>query len=603
MKSLSPLLLPALILLVCRFSLAQGIKILTNHVGYETNGPKQAVILGHPNDTVTSCVLLDAQTGRPVITARPVKVGPVDQWHDWIFWTFDFTPVKSAGVYVIDCSTSQGDVRSPPFPVQQKLLERATLSDVVYFFKDQRIVGQTDKADRHLQFEGSADPNKRMDLHGGWADATGDSGIHLSHLNFSTYFNPQHGPLTTWALYQCYDLLRAQHNEQFHPLAKRMLDEAIYGADYLARCKNATGSFFRSVDDNGENLADRFVAKDGSGGIIKKTKNPNPLQSGDMSKISDEFLYEVGFRCGGAMTIAALARASTYPVSGDYSTADYLKAARDGFAFLKKFNLYYTNDGKENIIDDYCVLMAATELFKATGEASYQQEADQRARNLIHRLVTSGNYTNYWRADDGDRPFFHAADAGLPVVSLLNYYNVADESMRSVILSTMHKEMTFELNVTSEVPNPFGYARQLVQSKNSNRRTVFFFPHDTDAAPWWQGEDARLASLATAAHMTAKYFTNDVDFHARLETYAANQLNWILGLNPYDFCMLKGSGRNHAYDYFGAPGGICNGITSGIDNPHDIQFDIDGSRDDNWRWDEQWLPHSTWYMLAVATGD
>jgi len=602
MKSLIRFAFALLGLLACQSCFAQEIQILTNHVGYETAGAKQIVILGHPGDEITACSILDAQTDNPVLSGTPTKIGPVDQWHDWIFWTFNFTGLNTSGTYIADCSTNRGERRSPPFAIQDELLERSTLSDVVYFFKDQRVVGQTDKADHHLKFEDSTDPNKRLDLHGGWADATGDSGKHLSHLNFSTYFNPQHGPLTTWALYECYDLLRAQHEGRFHPLSKRMLDEAVYGADYLARCKNPTGSFFRSVDDNGENLADRFVAKDGSGGIIKKTKNPNPLQSGDMSKISDEFLYEVSFRCGGAMSIAALARASTYPVCGDYSNADYLKAAQDGFAFLQKYNLYYTNDGKENIIDDYCILMAATELFKATHDQQYKMEADRRAANLMNRLTSSGKYPNYWRADDGDRPFFHAADAGLPVVSLLNFFVIADESTQQKILQIVRKEMEFELAVTNEVPNPFGYARQLVQSKDGNRRTTFFFPHDTDAAPWWQGEDARLASLATAARMTAAHFTDDPDFHAKLETYATNQLNWILGLNPYDFCMLKGSGRTHSFDYFGAPGGICNGITSGIDNPDDIHFEVDSTNDDNWRWDEQWLPHSTWFMLAVTNG-
>jgi hypothetical protein len=24
--------------------------------------------------------------------------------------------------------------------------------------------------------------------------------------------------------------------------------------------------------------------------------------------------------------------------------------------------------------------------------------------------------------------------------------------------------------------------------------------------------------------------------------------------------------------------------------------------DHDWRWAEQWLPHATWYMLAVAAG-
>ena len=79
-------------------------------------------------------------------------------------------------------------------------------------------------------------------------------------------------------------------------------------------------------------------------------------------------------------------------------------------------------------MDDYCALIAATELFKATKDAKYKAAADRRAENLMDRLATSGSHTNYWRADDGDRPFFHAADAGMPVISLLGYYEIADEA-------------------------------------------------------------------------------------------------------------------------------------------------------------------------------
>jgi hypothetical protein len=172
--------------------------------------------------------------------------------------------------------------------------------------------------------------------------------------------------------------------------------------------------------------------------------------------------------------------------------------------------------------------------------------------------------------------------------------------------------MESEMRLTGEVANPFGYARQLVQSKDGARRTAFFFPHDTETAPWWQGENARLASLAAAARLTALHFPSDNAFGDQLRSYAWNQLNWILGLNPYDCCMLHGSGRNNifymffkSYEYTNAPGGICNGITGGLNDPEDIDFDLGFAvtgKDEDWRWGEQWLPHASWYLYAVALG-
>jgi hypothetical protein len=254
--------------------------------------------------------------------------------------------------------------------------------------------------------------------------------------------------------------------------------------------------------------------------------------------------------------------------------------------------------------------MAATELFKVTKKQSYREAADKRAKNLFARLTSSGQYKNYWRANEVDRPFFHAADAGLPVVALVNYIGIADEENKKTALEVIRKSLNFELELTKEINNPFGYARQLVQNKEGVKRTTFFFPHDTEAAPWWQGENARLGSMATAARLAAPYFKADKDFYNQLQVYAWNQLNWILGLNPYDASMLHGTGRNNiAYMFFGtyqytnAPGGICNGITGGYDDEDGIDYDLSylkTGKDDDWRWAEQWLPHAAWYLVSTA---
>src|SRR4030066_2415618 len=148
------------------------------------------------------------------------------------------------------------------------------------------------------------------------------------------------------------------------------------------------------------------------------------------------------------------------------------------------------------------------------------------------RLKENGKPNGYGRADDGDRPFFHPADAGLPLVSLVNYYEIADSSIKEKVRKTIRRSLGFELAVTREVANPFGYSRQLVQSKGGTRRTSFFFPHDTETAPWWQGENARLGSMAAAARLAMRLFPEDPALRAEVKAFAQDQLNWILGLNP-----------------------------------------------------------------------
>ena len=82
-------------------------------------------------------------------------------------------------------------MRSFPFQIERDLLEKNTLSSVIYYFKGQRCSGLLDQADHNLKFE---DSTNTADVHGGWFDATGDYGKHLSHLSFSTYFNHATNP-------------------------------------------------------------------------------------------------------------------------------------------------------------------------------------------------------------------------------------------------------------------------------------------------------------------------------------------------------------------------------------------------------------------------
>jgi hypothetical protein len=69
--------------------------------------------------------------------------------------------------------------------------------------------------------------------------------------------------------------------------------------------------------------------------------------------------------------------------------------------------------------------------------------------------------------------------------------------------------------------------------------------------------------------------------------------------------MLHGRGRNNAdysSDFPNLPGGILNGVTAGWSDENDIAFlPGDAPEGDSWRWAEQWIPHTGWFLLAVAS--
>jgi hypothetical protein len=612
-------------------------RILTNHLGYDPAGPKRLVIQGADGDQVLVLRIFDSSTGQQFIYREPEKMGAVPGWKDWHFWAFDFTPLERPGKYQVACETSRGTL-TQEILIEENLLERHALSDVVAYFKSMRCSGANDRIDRKLRFEG--DPSlKPVDVHGGWYDATADYGKHLSHLCFSTYFNPQQLPMVAWSLFQSIRELKRKADPNYRQLLRRMTDEAHFGADYLVRIHKPGGSFYITVSGFGpeKRPQDRRFSP-----AMRGFRLADPLKKdayAPTAKANTQSVYESSYRSGAGLTIAALAAASTCDErggtsrAGDYLPHVYLQAAQEAFAYLEEHNTELTNDGVENILDDTCALLAAVELVKASQAhkipaelvETYRASARRRLESLISRLVSTDGFTDFWRADNerlyvsplqaSPRPFFHAADAGLPVVALLAYLSIAPAEEQPAVLDAVRRSLRSELKLSNEVYNPFGYARQLVQNRAGVKRAAFFFPHDSETAPWWQGENARLASLAAAARLAAPHFEDlkaglGDPTPAKLRDYAQNQLNWILGLNPYDACMLQGSGRNNpeylffgAWEYKNLPGGIVNGITGGFYDENGIDFMLPQSetgQDSDWRWTEQWLPHAAWFLLAAA---
>ena len=68
--------------------------------------------------------------------------------------------------------------------------------------------------------------------------------------------------------------------------------------------------------------------------------------------------------------------------------------------------------------------------------------------------------------------------------------------------------------------------------------------------------------------------------------------------------MLQGRGRgapDYTAEYQNSPGGILNGITAGFTDESGIAFlPDDAPEGDDWRWAEQWIPHTGWFALAVS---
>jgi len=561
--------------------------LLINHIGYDNHDIKKVVFqttLEHFPETFS---IINSKNEK-VFEGKFEKGCKIDKWHTGKASAGYFTDFKDEGEFQIIVQHKNQKTESQCFKISPGIIQKSCLHLLLEGFQSQHPEKKYEDRDNQIQFFGKR--KSEVDVHGGWYDASGDVSKYLSHLSYANFLNPQQTPLVVWSMFEVYQNLKLQSSfsEKF---INDLLTEAFYGAEFLVRMQDQKGYFYMTIFDTWSKEPEKreICAYKGQDGIRSEK-------------------YQAGFRQGGGMAIAALAHAGRVGYNENFIKEIFVEKAIKGFDHLLKYNLKYIDDGIENIIDDYCFLLASVELFKTTKDKMYLNHARKRSHLLINRLSTDYKYYSWWRADEkGKRPFFHASDAGMPLVALNKYLEVENlEIYRDPIILGIQTSVDNELRITNEVVNPFGYPRQLVKGVNeSASKSSFFVPHKNESGYWWQGENARIASLSTAMQMSMPFLRDDQKTES--QQYASNQVNWILGLNPYDTCMLDGIGYNNPVykepENVNYRGGICNGITSGFENESDIAFMPLPYNDDpaqQWRWSEQWIPHAAWFMLAIS---
>lgn len=560
--------------------------IYVNQVAYDSRGPKIAVVQADAELTGTpNFTLIDDATATVQATEPLGKSYTVPDWGTGkAYYRADFSTFVKPGTYKLTATINGTQVTSSAFQIGDNALAKLTLPFIV-----KNIHAQRANTPEELAADASIllnDGSKRVDVRGGWDDDAGNNSKYMSHLNYANFFSPQQIPMHAWELADVYE--RIPSLDSSLGMADSIQAEALWGADYLTRVLTTSDYFYMVVFD----YLNSDVSKRRVGGLLANSVTDNK--------------WQCSFRAAGGMAIASLARISAWKKNGaSYTSAQYLDGAKRAFAHLLVHNKEYLYDGKENIIDDYCALMAATELWIATDDAQYQTEARKRAQNLANRVSTAG----YFIADDGSRPFWSACDAGLPVWALVRYLDKEkDAASRTIALTAIRKNLDWQLNITNKVGNPFGYARQAITYKGAVKES-FFIPHDNETGWWWQGENARLGSLATAAILGGRLVypaDNQWGVKDSLAAYAVNQISWVLGCNPYAICFMQGFGKTYppvTKAYFGhqsGKGGISNGITGkvGVGDGSGLDYFPPGS--DDWRFTEQWLPHSVRMLAATA---
>jgi hypothetical protein len=387
-----------------------------------------------------------------------------------------------------------------------------------------------------------------------------------------------------WALAKAYESTPSQDSQ----LKQQLKQEMQFGADFLVRMLDKEGYFYTTIFD---------------------TWSQEPKQREICSYKTQvgykNDAYQASWRSGGGMAIAALAFVAQLVDESE----GYKHSAKIGFSHLVENNLAYCPDGKENIIDDYCALMAAMELYRLEPSHQYAKHAQQRVESLLARVSEDETYSGWLCADVAtQRPFFHAAEEGLPIIALVRSLSFMPlpEAIKQNVETLLEQQALFYQSVSDLDNNAFCYVKQYQQTSTQIKRAAYFYPHNNESGYWWQGENARLLSMSCALQQLALRAKRRPDQRAT-QSLAVSAVDWVLGLNPMDMCMLYGAGEHNPIDsvasHCNVVGGISNGITSGLWDEKGIEFLPTFDPNHSWRWTEQWLPHSTWCLLALFADD
>jgi hypothetical protein len=560
--------------------MATRYEILGNHLGYPAGKSAVLVIRLSAANRQSLSELLELKLGESDyrIHLHPQDFETPDGWWPDRFFARVRIPVPDrAGSHMVllkngEKIQAQFDLKALSAPYRAEVLPAI----LEYFFR-QRCSGEVDEFDHNVPFFGDMRGGTR-DVHGGWYDASGDVSKYLSHLSYTNFMAPQQIPLVVWAL-----IAGAGEHEA---IKEEALSEARHGADFLVRMLDDEGFFYQIVFDRwSKDLALRNICNYSTQLGYKNER------------------VQASYRQGGGMAIAALARAAAL-FTTDGKGRTYGAAAQTAYAHLRDHNFSYCDDFRENIIDDYAALMATAELYELTSDSIYLEDGLMRCASLLKRQDPEGFF---WADDGKTRPFFHASDEGLPMISLLRaaqvFGGVWDPDFLHQLRSAIRRQLEHWLRITNATANPFGYPRQRVKSLSGPVEDRFFFPHENESGYWWQGENARLGSLCAAVRLARKDMSFDGETLGQLEGLESDLENWLLGLNPFDACMIEGFGRNNPRyedDFPGIPGGICNGITSSMENESTPALCETDDPFHSWRWGEQWIPHTAWWFYAFA---
>ncbi len=541
--------------------------VYVDQVGYDSGDPVRFIVATqvYPQEGPNSFVL--SKDGGPERTGTLLTLGRCvgEQNSDWGQYYFEGT-VRDVepGSYRLEVSLGGREASVSGVEVGAKQRLHATGELAYRFYSVQRCGGVVPGWHGLCHMDDARLPDgTHVDVTGGYHNA----GDFHKHMFDNT-------PASVYGMVAAYE----RHKEFYDAIDRDasgradLLEEVVWGADWLRKMVDPrTGRIWMNVTNDIDYYGTAENETDG----ISGTDDDRLIGTDDPTDL-------------GAFSMAAWAVLARYvPDTG------YLESAEKLWAVYE-----------ERILQGYNPrhVFTAIELYRTTNDEKYRTAADR----LTEKLFALQNGDGWFARQPGGPPEMRLLDEGATPAALAHYaLRFPDSPLVSPIKTCLRNYFTWSFRLAD---NPFG----IVQ--NYNGGDLFFFMR---REVWYGGNNSEYCSTAWAAYLTARLFAAEPELAARLRSHAADQIHWLLGMNPLDLCMFAGRGSSdriyfhHLYAEIpghprgAVPGAIPNGIVREPGNTDRPWFDLrtaSGSLPAP-ESAEPWLPHNAYYLLMLSACD
>lgn len=527
-------------------------RIAYSHSGYEASAKKSAIA----SSLKAAEFSVRDESGNAVLIKKVrAEKTPLGE-----FQVLEFSEITQPGRYTL----SAGETTTPPFPIAKNIWRETVLKTINFFHAERcgdAIPGVHDVCHADWQAERNG---KTIIINGGWHDA-GDLSQGIINTGEAV-----HAMLTLAERVQPTD----------GELAAKLIEEAKWGLAWLHRTRFGDG--FRVT------WATMDYWTDGKVGTVDDT-------FGDVADSPTE-------NAVGAAASAIAARVLK-PIDTELA-ANSLRIAREDWQFaidrLKDPNVECTS----------AVALASIELYRTTGEQKYADKAVEMAGRLVDSQQRT--YTNWSTPLSGffhshpskRRPltFFHRGHDQAPAVALAELCRILPahaDWMQWYSAVAMHSEYqqtvaafqapwhTLPAGIwrLSDRPDQVGKGMKLADDWYLRR------------FPVWDGLRGHFGILLsqTKALASASRLRN----RPELAELCHEQLQWVVGRNPFAQSTMYGEGHDYAPQYTAMSGNMTGSLPVGIQTK--LNEDVPYWPVTNcWNYKEVWVHPSSRWLYAMA---